>query len=116
MDDQLIRYFKEHETEFEQLKQLILKSKKQPGINKESQKQLEESWKPAYKKLFLSYVPFGNYSFSFDGAIELVIGGLGDNSVGYVYVADKKDLPVMSEDAIIMLREIGNGWYLYKTT
>lgn len=110
MDDQLIRYFKEHKTEFEQLKQLVLNGRKKTG----SQEQIEQSWKPAYEKLFLSLVPFGDYNFT--GAVELVIGGVSDNQVGYVYIANKKNLPAMSADLIIMLREIGNGWYVYKTT
>ncbi|GAB4050004.1 hypothetical protein [Spirosoma litoris] len=33
-----------------------------------------------------------------------------------VYIANKKNLPAMSADLIIMLREIGDGWYVYKTT
>ena len=32
------------------------------------------------------------------------------------FVKDKKDVPEMNPSRIIMIREIGNGWYIYKTT
>lgn len=47
--------------------------------------------------------------------VTAVCGQL-DNSVGFIYVKDKKDLPEMNPGRIIMIREITNGWYIYKTT
>jgi hypothetical protein len=39
-----------------------------------------------------------------------------DNTVGYLYVKDKEDLPEMTDRRVIMIREISDGWYIYKTT
>ena len=39
-----------------------------------------------------------------------------DNTVGYLYVHDRENLPKMNPSRIIMIREIGSGWYLFKTT
>lgn len=36
------------------------------------------------------------------------------DQVGYLYVKNKKDLPEMQPDKIMMLRQLGGGWYLYK--
>ena len=39
-----------------------------------------------------------------------------DNSVGYLYCKNPDDVPLMSDNGYIMIRDLGNGWYLYKTT
>ncbi|MBN8824347.1 MULTISPECIES: hypothetical protein [unclassified Spirosoma] len=113
-DDQLIHYFKAHKAEFEKLKQLMLNRNNYVDADKESKRRFGENLKSASEKLFLSYSPTGDDNFI--DATELVIGGMVDNWVGYVHIPDKKDVPVMSAGHIILLREIGNGWYLYKTT
>jgi len=48
--------------------------------------------------------------------VYFLVGGMTDNSVGYFYCADPDDAPVMSTSRYIMIRSLGNGWYLYKTT
>jgi len=48
--------------------------------------------------------------------IYFLVGGMTDNSVGYFFCADPGDAPVMSANRYIMIRSLGNGWYLYKTT
>ncbi len=48
--------------------------------------------------------------------IKYSIGGIMDNTVGYIYCADKSKLPQLSANKFILLREIVKGWYLYKTT
>jgi hypothetical protein len=39
-----------------------------------------------------------------------------DNTVGYFYEPDKTKIPEINPSEIIMIREIGDGWYMYKTT
>lgn len=48
--------------------------------------------------------------------IDFEIGGMIDNSVGYFYCEKPENVPEMSDNRYIMIRELGNGWYLYKTT
>jgi hypothetical protein len=50
------------------------------------------------------------------GAVLYHIGGVVDNSVGYLYQPDPKKLPAISAGYFILIRPLGNGWYLYKTT
>jgi hypothetical protein len=48
--------------------------------------------------------------------LEFLIGGLVDNTVGLLYQPDATAVPPMHPDRIIVIKPIGNGWYLYKTT
>jgi len=48
--------------------------------------------------------------------IDFSIGGMIDNSVGYFYRKDKNKLPAMSDNRYIMIKNLGDGWYLYKMT
>ncbi|GGF24718.1 hypothetical protein GCM10011383_40390 [Hymenobacter cavernae] len=48
--------------------------------------------------------------------LEFLIGGLVDNTVGLMYQPDANAVPAMHPDRIIVIKPIGNGWYLYKTT
>ncbi|WP_297988985.1 hypothetical protein [uncultured Campylobacter sp.] len=46
----------------------------------------------------------------------LLIGGVTDNSVGFLRVQDEADLPQMSPSEFIMIEKIAPNWYLFKTT
>ncbi len=121
-DEGLITFFNAHRHQFEELKDVILAGKKEleenKTVNKEltikNQRMLESSWKEVYQKLFITYVPASDYDFK--SSVELVVWGMVDNSVGYVYIPDQRHIPTMSPDHIIMLRAIDGGWFLYKTT
>jgi hypothetical protein len=77
-------------------------------------KKLIENFKADYQKIFISSISTGD--FELGNGINFLIGGMLDNTVGYLYVKDKNDLPEMNSDSVIMIREIGDGWYIYKTT
>lgn len=121
-DDQLITFFNEHREQFNELKTAVAAEKetlrREKTTNSELLKRNGEAfvkrWEGLYKKLFIAYVPA--YDTDFKNSVELVIWGMVDNYVGYVYIPDEKDVPRMSPDHIIMLRAMGDGWYLYKTT
>ena len=56
-------------------------------------------------------------SFSRNEAItDLSIGGILDNSVGFMYVPKGASPPQMSPNEFIYVEEIADRWYLYKTT
>jgi hypothetical protein len=105
LDDHIIEYFNENKKAFDTLKDSLLRMKDENPIT------VQEQFLPAAKRLLMS-----NIHISRQGYIEFVIGGMTDNLVGYMYVKDKRNLPEMSPDNIIMIREIGDGWYIYKTT
>jgi hypothetical protein len=48
--------------------------------------------------------------------LEFIIGGVNDNTVGLFYQPDAQQVPAMSPDRIIVIKPLGNGWYLFKTT
>ena len=48
--------------------------------------------------------------------LEFVIGGKVSSTVGLLYQPRPAELPAMSPDHLIVLRPLGDGWYLYKTT
>ncbi|MBF0135268.1 MAG: hypothetical protein HQL65_03450 [Magnetococcales bacterium] len=50
------------------------------------------------------------------GWVEITIGGILDNSVGFLFVPDGKQPPAMTPDAYIMVERLAGNWYLFKTT
>ena len=114
LDDNIIKHFLTNQTEFERIKDLALKQLKNETIDEDRSLKLVENLKQDYQNIFISSVSTGGHELG--TVINFLIGGMVDNSVGYIYVSDKKDLPKMSPNRVIMIREIGNGWYLYKTT
>ena len=48
--------------------------------------------------------------------LEFVIGGKTGSTVGLLYQPEAARLPAMQPDGLIVLRPLGDGWYLYKTT
>ena len=112
-DDTIINHFLKNQAEFERLKDLALKQLEIENSNSNRSIELIEDFKTDYRKLLIHYV---SISWETGNGISFLIGGILDNTVGYLFVKDKKDLPMIHPDRIIMLREIGNGWYIYKTT
>jgi hypothetical protein len=50
------------------------------------------------------------------GCVLLQIGGMIDNSVGYLHAPEGCRVPEMTPGYFIYVEEIAPGWYLYKTT
>lgn len=97
-DDTIIAHFKQHKAAFDSLRDIAT-----------SNIQLVENQAPIYRKLLISNITTGSYLL--ENCIDFHI--LYD-AVGYLYVKDKKQLPEMHPDKVMMLREMGDGWYLYK--
>lgn len=114
LDENITKHFLKNRAEFERIKNGALKQLETEKVKKEWSIKLVENLKPDYQKLFISSISTGGYEIG--NCINFLIGGILDNAVGYLFVKDKKNLPQMKPDAIIMIKEIGNGWYIYKTT
>jgi hypothetical protein len=113
-DAQLIAHFTNNKAEFERIKVAGLQELSGKTTEDTQDQELAKPLEAAYRKLYISSVRSGGDDFG--NCLNFLIGGMVDNAVGYLYIKDKKDLPEMSANDIIMLREIGDGWYLYKTT
>lgn len=61
-----------------------------------------------------AYSPIGKIDLK--NCYFLMINGVLDNTVGYLYSPEKNNLPQIDKSGFIIIKEIGEGWYLYKTT
>ena len=66
------------------------------------------------RKLFLGRVT--RRETACDTCLEFVIGGKVNSTVGLLYQPEPALLPTMDPDRLIVLKPLGDGWYLYKTT
>jgi len=114
LDDDLIAFFNKNKRAFEDLKNVLVAH----GVMTKSRGLREmkgaETYKNSLALLFIDNA-FPDWESSKDN-LNFLIGGITDNSVGYMYIKNKKDVPKMNPSHFIMIREIGGGWYLYKTT
>lgn len=114
LDNEIIDHFNKNKIEFERLKDIALKNLDATNAFGEQRMNLCNGLENDIHKLFINSVETGGYELG--KGIKFSIGGMLDNTVGYLFVRDKKDVPEMNPAGIIMIREIGNGWYIYKTT
>lgn len=108
LDDNIIQHLINNIVGFEQIKEYCVSYRNTIGS-----KDKEESIitiPEEYKHLLLGSVYYTN------DYIKFLIGGIGDNEVGFLYITDKTKVPQMNSKDYILIREIGNGWYLYKST
>jgi len=113
LDDTIISHFEKNREKFEELKNEL----ENIEFNKEEKSSrkinLGEQIKVEYQKLLIKSI---STRYNCTSCFEFIIGGMIDNTVGYLYIPNKQDLPKMSPNRMIMIKEIGNGWYLFKTT
>ncbi|GAB3636119.1 hypothetical protein GCM10027422_17090 [Hymenobacter arcticus] len=113
-DDRLIEHFRKNQAEFARLRDLALAQASPTGADEMRGAPVLVTEQAAYRKLFISSIRTEHATGG--KRLNFLIGGILDNSVGYFYVTDKQAVPTMNPGDVIMIREIGNGWYLYKTT
>lgn len=109
-DRQLIDHFERNRKKFNKIKSEL----ENEGNSDEAEIRIGATLKDDYRKLFIASIETGG--FTFGNALNFRIGGMLDNNVGYLYVKNKENLPEMNPSNLIMIREIGDGWYIYKTT
>jgi hypothetical protein len=113
-DDSLIAHFNKHKALFNRIKdELMAKDIMSVADGTKDMKGIDNI-RQQMRSLFISEVEPDDKS-NIDN-LNFMIGGVLDNTVGYMYIKDKKNLPQISPSLFIMIKEIGDGWYLYKTT
>ncbi len=50
------------------------------------------------------------------GPLRLEVGGVDGDRVGYLYCTSAECMPTPTPGGVITLKELGDGWYLYRTT
>jgi hypothetical protein len=51
-----------------------------------------------------------------DGRVEMIIGGVLDNTVGFAYVPSGAAPPAIAKDDYIYVERVTDRWYVFKTT
>ena len=112
-DDKIIEHFKKNKDRFEEIKRALLNVKIKEGEVSHRKINLGRKIKLDYKGLLINSI---SNNYNCEKCFEFVIGGMIDNTVGYLYIPEGEIIPKMNSSRLIMLREIGNGWYIFKTT
>lgn len=113
-DNELIAHFNKNESLFNSVKDGILLEIDSLELDPEGTMRVGESLASTYQSFFISRVNYGGFQFGKN--LDFEIGGMLDNTVGYLFVPENGYVPEMEANRIIMIREIGEGWYIYKTT
>jgi hypothetical protein len=109
-DKKLIEHFNAHKDQYNQLQYEISND----TMNNNDNWYLRDDSKYAGKFYDLSIAQV--YKEKEDRFLRFMIGGVLDNSVGYLYCEYPADRPKISENNFIMLKKISDRWYLYKTS
>jgi hypothetical protein len=113
-DEHLIEHFRKNQVAFNHLRDQALAQIPSAASTDFRGTPVATAEQEASRKLFISSVRAERATSG--KRLNFLIGGILDNTVGYYYVTDKQAVPAMSPGDVIMVREIGDGWYLYKTT
>lgn len=105
-DDSLVAHFQRHKAAFGQLLKEANATSKSPESETPT---LVNTRTPVYSSLLISNVTTGGFL-----PAECIDFHILNDQVGYLYAPHKKYLPELRPDKVMMLRSLGNGWYLYK--
>jgi len=102
-DKDLIKHFNNNKLNFNELKSKI-------EFNNDRILRSKTKHKKDFDQLLINRISKAKSILFFS------IGGMIDNEVGYLFCPKEDDLPEITDRRYIMIKKIGNGWYLYKTT
>lgn len=111
-DRELIKHFITNQEKFQVLVNEV--NQDRPEFNPMRRTPLGENQKQLTQELLIGHITDG--AFDCEGCMELTIGGMIDNTVGYLYITDPKKAPKMNPNRYIMVRKLSPNWYLFKTT
>ncbi|MCB2409129.1 hypothetical protein [Hymenobacter lucidus] len=114
-DADIEAHFNQRQADFEQAVQLL---QARPDFTATPPDEAAANADPAIsallKSLYISKVT--RQAADCDACVAFVIGGLIDNTVGLLYEPDARKVPAMNPQSLIVVKPLGKGWYLYKTT
>jgi hypothetical protein len=115
-DADIVDHFNKYRSDFEQVVQIAQKRNylSAPDIVAgEQAANRDPEIQALLQKLYISRLT--RRDMDCQTCIEFVIGGMVDNTVGLLYQPQAAEVPAMHPDRLIVLKPLGNGWYLYKT-
>ena len=119
-DADIAAHFHRHQADFQKLLRRVQAGKffaAAPGSNEpaaETAANADPAVHALLRRLFLGRVT--RRATACGSCLAFVIGGKTTSSVGLLYQPEAAQLPTMSPNGLIVLRPLGNGWYLYKTS
>ncbi len=112
-DKVLSAHFNSNKKQFESMQKRLVKK----GFTKSDSLVVNAIKDKKIKKLAdQSLIRGFEYDKRYPGCIFYLIGGIADNTVGYMYQPDPKKIPLITEKHYIIIKSLGDGWYLFKTT
>jgi hypothetical protein len=113
-DQELVNHFNQHKDAFVKLQTSLVKK----GYWGKSDSLVLNALNDKKIKKQANALLLRDFRFEkkYPGAVFYMLGGMGDNTVGYVYQPDKSKVPPMAEKRFILVQPLGDGWYLFKTT
>ncbi|WP_179225524.1 hypothetical protein [Hymenobacter mucosus] len=119
-DANIAEHFARHQPEFQRAADLVQSRYFTPTLPDTALVRTEQAANAdadvlaALRPLYISRVTRRNLGCA--NCLEFLIGGVTDNTVGLLYQPVAAKVPPMSPNRIIVMKPLGNGWYLYKTT
>ena len=120
-DADIAAHFHRHQADFQKLLHRVQAGKffapTRPGPDEPAAEQAANADPAVHvllRRLFLGRVT--RRATAGGTCLAFVIGGKTTSSVGLLYQPEAHNLPAMSPNGVIVLRPLGEGWYLYKTS
>ena len=120
-DAEIAAHFQRHQPDFQKLLHRVQVGKffaaPLPGPDEPAAEQAANADPAVHallRRLFLGRVT--RRATECGSCLAFVIGGKTTSSVGLLYQPEATQLPAMSPNGVIVLRPLGEGWYLYKTS
>lgn len=108
-DKELQQWFLKNESSLNKISFLLKNAGKYTTVNAERNSKQFPEVRKLLKKLNL-----GTVNVEENGSIKFVIGGITDNTVGFIYT--NKQPPEISPSFYIWIEEVSPKWYLFRTT
>jgi hypothetical protein len=85
------------------------------GRNKASLGEIARSATPEKRSQICRHLGLSRVEQDEDGAVTVVVGGMTDNTVGFLYLPLGSPPPI-DPGSYIWVESLGNDWYLFRTT
>ena len=119
-DADIADHFSRNRTDFQQMQRLVAAGQffdpviDQDEADDEQAANADPAVHALLRKLYLGRVT--RRETGCGSCLEFVIGGKISSTVGLLYQPQPAQLPAMTPEHLIVLKPLGEGWYLYKTT